>query len=273
MTTPFPDLPTHPHELPLEGGNQSTVVRLGDTVRRTAGPWTRQVHRLLAHLRRQGVEAVPQPLGFDAAGREVLQHLTGVVGHAPLAEPLQTDTVLAEAARLLRRLHDTTAAVASTPDWRDGWQAPLRDPVEVICHGDFAPYNCVFNDGALTGVIDFDHAHPGPRAWDLAYAAYRFTPLMAPGNPEQRGMPAEQARRLACFLTAYGPFDSANFVDTLAARVQSMADHLLTGAARGDERMRKLVERGDAALYEADRLHIVAHRGIFDAAWRGHPMR
>ncbi|HEY1484644.1 MAG TPA: aminoglycoside phosphotransferase family protein, partial [Micromonosporaceae bacterium] len=29
---------THP-EIPLLGGNTSTVVRVGDTVRRNAGPW------------------------------------------------------------------------------------------------------------------------------------------------------------------------------------------------------------------------------------------
>ncbi|WP_405867085.1 phosphotransferase [Streptomyces sp. NBC_01515] len=41
-------------------------------------------------------------------------------------------------------------------------------PVEVICHGDFAPYNCVFTGEGAVGLIDFDAARPGPRAWDLA---------------------------------------------------------------------------------------------------------
>lgn len=259
-----PSPPSEAAELPLGGGNQSTVVKVGGTVRRTAGAWTPQVHRLLGHLRQQGVQEVPRVIGMDEAGREVLSHLPGTVGHVPLPETLRDDTVLEQAARLLRRLHDATASVA--PTWREGWQAPLREPVEVVCHGDFAPYNCVFQDDRLTGVIDFDHAHPGPRAWDLAYAAYRFAPLMAPGNPEHRGTVTEQARRLHCFLAAYGPFDPTGFVDILAARVQVMADHLLTGAARGDERLKRLVERGDAALYEADRAHIEAHRGAFEAA-------
>jgi hypothetical protein len=36
--------------VPLGGGNMSSgVVRVGDTVRRPAGPWTPAVHALLTH--------------------------------------------------------------------------------------------------------------------------------------------------------------------------------------------------------------------------------
>jgi aminoglycoside phosphotransferase (APT) family kinase protein len=45
-------------------------------------------------------------------------------------------------------------------------------------------------DGRPVALIDFDVAHPGPRAWDLAYAAYRFVPLTAGGHAR------EQLRRL-----------------------------------------------------------------------------
>ena len=55
---------------------------------------------------------------------------------------------------------------------------------EVICHNDFAPYNLMFEDGRLTGVIDLDLASPGPRVWDMAYTAYRFVPLTDPANPD-----------------------------------------------------------------------------------------
>ena len=62
----------------------------------------------------------------------------------------------------------------------------------MICHNDYAPYNLVFRDGRLVGVIDFETAAPGPRAWDLAYLAYRLVPLAAPGNPD---LPAQPDRR------------------------------------------------------------------------------
>ena len=42
-------------EIPLAGGNMSAgVVRVGDTVRRPAGPWTPAVHALLTHLHEAG---------------------------------------------------------------------------------------------------------------------------------------------------------------------------------------------------------------------------
>ena len=56
----------------LEGGNTSVVVRVGDTVRRTAGHWTPAVHALLDHLESVGFDAAPRALGTDEQGREVL---------------------------------------------------------------------------------------------------------------------------------------------------------------------------------------------------------
>jgi aminoglycoside phosphotransferase (APT) family kinase protein len=68
----------------------------------------------------------------------------------------------------------------------------------------------LFDRGRLSGVIDFDLASPGPRAWDMGYAAYRFVPLTDPGNPDVRypGL-AAQRQRLAASCTAYGHADVA----------------------------------------------------------------
>lgn len=245
-------------EEPLAGGNMNAVVRVGRTVRRTAGPWTPQVHRLLAQLRRKGIEEAPEPLGIDEQGREVLSFIPGVVGHKPLPE-LRTDGVLAGAAQLLRRIHDATADVAGT--WRnDVWQAPVREPVEVICHGDFAPYNCVFDAGRLVGVIDFDYAHPGSRAWDLAYALYRFTPLMHPSNPDSYGGMAEQGRRARLFCDAYGVEERGQIVPALLARVAYMAEFLIGGAGRGDKRMQSNIDAGHLRIYLTDHAYLEAHR-------------
>jgi hypothetical protein len=250
-------------EQPLAGGNMSAVVRVGDTVRRSAGPWTPQVHRLLAHLRARGIDEVPAPLGFDEQGREILTFLPGLVGHAPLPE-LRTDAVLQAAARLLRRIHDATQDVAAL--WPDGWQAPTRTPVEVICHGDFAPYNCVFAGDRLVGVIDFDHAHPGSRAWDLAYAIYRFAPLMAPTNADSSGAPAEQCRRARLFCDAYGLLDRGPLLPAIQARVAYMAQFLLEGAARGDERMQANIDAGHLRVYQTDSAYLAEQQAELAAA-------
>ncbi len=47
-------------EVPLTGGDMTAVVRVGDTVRRTAGPWTPAVHALLRHLRAAGFTQIPR---------------------------------------------------------------------------------------------------------------------------------------------------------------------------------------------------------------------
>jgi hypothetical protein len=60
---------TAPDEKPLPGGNVSaSVVRVGDTVRRPAGFWSRSVDALLRHLNAVGYEGAPRSLGFDELG-------------------------------------------------------------------------------------------------------------------------------------------------------------------------------------------------------------
>jgi hypothetical protein len=234
----------------LTGGNMSIVSRVGDTVRREGGSWTPQVHRLLAHLRAKGIHEVPEPLGFDEKGREILTFIPGIVGNDPLPEFLRTDEILVSAALLLRRVHDATVDIAQT--WLMGWQSPTREPVEVICHGDFAPYNCVFNNRSLTGVIDFDHAHPGNREWDLAYALYRFAPMTHPANPDGYGTTLEQSRRVRLFCEAYGLKDSSTIIQSVMLRLVYMADYLRQGAAKGDSRMQSNIEAGHLTIYIRD---------------------
>jgi len=173
-----PEQPADPdREVPLAGGNvNNSVVRIGETVHRTATAHTPTIQRLLAHVRAQGVTLVPEPLGFDSQGREVLSYLAGEVAHGH-PENLLAPHVLGEVGRALRQWHDATASYPRSA--ADNWSAPAREPAEVIVHGDFAPYNHVFNDGHLTGVIDFDTCHPAPRLWDLAWTVYRYILLTA----------------------------------------------------------------------------------------------
>ncbi|MHB8331231.1 MAG: hypothetical protein ACYDEA_03440, partial [Candidatus Dormibacteria bacterium] len=52
-------------EQPLYGGNVAAgLVRVGDTVRRPAGPWSSSVDALLLHLERAGYEGAPRALGY-----------------------------------------------------------------------------------------------------------------------------------------------------------------------------------------------------------------
>ena len=196
----------------LAGGNVTKVVRVGDTVRRRTGPWTPTIHRLLAHVRAKGVLWVPEPLGLDEAGREVLSFIPGLVPHE-MPEWIRTGQVLTDVARALRIWHDATADF-SAPD--AAWGLSPSSPREVICHNDYAPYNCVFSGGRFVGAIDFDFCSPGSRIWDLAYTAYRFVPLM-PGPDTDIAIPGDRSpfkinemhERLELFLNRYNAGDGA----------------------------------------------------------------
>ena len=188
-------------EKPLEGSTMTEVSRLGDQVLREAGPWTSSIQRLLAHLRDQGLEWVPEPQGWTKDGREALSYLKGKVPTYPLPEWVYEDAVLEQAATWLRQLHDATADYV---DPEPHWRSSVGQPAEVICHNDFAPYNMVFRDHELVGVIDWDFAAPGPRLRDLAYLCYRTVPLMRPENPDAPDLTIDLGARLELALRAYG---------------------------------------------------------------------
>src|SRR6185503_216590 len=132
------------------------VVRVGDTVRRAAGPWTPAVHALLRHVRASGFDLAPAPLGMDERGREILAFIPGRPGAYPLPDFMYGDATRTAVTRALRAFHDATAGFVAPPG--APWQFPAHAPIEVICHNDFAPYNLVFDGERLVGVIDFDLA-------------------------------------------------------------------------------------------------------------------
>jgi len=214
----------------------SATVRVANTVRRTAGPWTPTIHRLLRHLHGRGIAWVPRPLGMtdEPEPREVLTFLPGTVPQDPMPAWVWTDAVLVDAAARLAALHGAGCDF----DTAGGcWQLPVHAPAEVICHNDFAPYNLVFDAGrAIAGVIDWDTASPGPRVWDVAYLAYRLVPLAAPANPDigRRGDRDERRRRLALLCESYGhDLEPAEVAATAVRRLRELADFTAARAAAG----------------------------------------
>lgn len=242
-------------DIVLTGGNMNAVVRRGDAVHRSTGPWTPTIHRLLEHLADRGIGCLPRPLGFDEQGREILTYLPGTVPSYPLPAWVWTDQVLRETGSLLARIHQASADFDQTDAV---WQLAPHEPAEVVCLNDVAPYNMVFDDDhQLVGLIDLDTASPGPRVWDLAYLGYRLVPL---SKAEDTGIgpisPEERRRRLDLLADAYA---------TAGDRVSiSPTDILRTAVARLDE----------LAVFTADRAaagatHVASHVAIYraDAAW------
>jgi phosphotransferase family enzyme len=246
------------------------VVRVGDTVRRPPQPWSARIHQLFVHLEKAGFAGAPRSFGTDEQGRDIFGYLDGEVGHYPWTPAVAGDGALVSAARLVRDLHAATAGVAAR--WRGGWQGADREPVEVICHNDLAPYNCVYQGEQVVGVIDFDTASPGPRAWDLALALYRFAPLGRPGDGEAAGpVTQRQAARARLFLDAYGagPALRSAAVDQVVPRLTAHTDLMRSAAAGGDENSARHIAEGHLDHYLKDIAYLRDQHRTYRAALAG----
>jgi len=243
------------HEEPLSGGNVSgPIVRIGDTVRRPAGPWTPAVHALLDHLHSVGFRGAPRPLGIDEEGREVLTYIPGLVAwpdHFDLLGPIGR---VARVARLIREYHDAARSFTPPPD--ASWQVLIEpEGSDIIAHHDLAPWNLVMGDS--WAFIDWDNAGPGSRLWDLAYAIHGFIPLSA----DPRWQTSAAPERLRAFVDAYG-LDEAErraLAPMLARRTRSMYDLLAEQAARGVQPWAALWQQGHGRVWLADTRYIERH--------------
>jgi len=236
----------------LTGGGVNEVLRIGNTVRRPVGPSSPLVHGLLRHVREQGFTGAPEFHGIDEQGREVLSFIPGEVGNYPLSPAATSEEALVSAGRLLRAYHDATTGYVD--DHPTGWLLPAREPAEVICHGDFAQYNCVLDGTNAVAMIDFDTAHPAPRLWDIAYAVYRWAPLTHPDNHDGFGTTAEQAARAKRFCDAYGldARQRTELVDAVADRLTALVDFMHERADAGDKAFAGHIADGHDLLYLRD---------------------
>lgn len=256
---------TEKDEQVLQGG-LNTVVRVGTTVRRPVGAWTPAVHALLAHLAKQGFAGAPRAYGIDEQGREVLDFVEGEVLTYPLPPVAVSDEGLASVGRLLRDYHDLT--VEFLPEAADAvWYVEPREPVEVLCHGDFAPHNMVFRDGRAAAVIDFDTAHPGPRVWDFAWTVCCFG-LFSGSEGDAADLPVH---RVAVLADAYGLSTSERetLPEVMAARLRHLVAHIREQAAAGHPGFSRHVAEGHDVRYLAAAEEIEAMREVLLAAVAG----
>lgn len=222
------------------------VVRVGDTTRRPTYPWSAAVHALLRHLEAVGFRYSPRLLGLDERGREVLTYLEGESGPAGWARVVD-DAGLVAFARLLREYHDAVAGFAPPAGsrWSTGREGVGEG--EVVCHGDFGPWNAVWRDGRPVGLLDWDHARPAPPLHDVAYALEYVAPfrddaecvrwLRHPGPPDRR-------RRLELFAGAYGLTSTEGLVDAVIAVQRDTVEQVRLLAAEGHQPQADLVAGG-----------------------------
>ena len=252
-------LPGVLEEIPLAGGNVSAgVVRVGDTVRRPAGPWTPAVHALLAHLHEAGFHAAPRPLGLDERGREVVEFVPGTTMWPERFAEVGSRAQLARVGRMIRQFHDAVAGFTPPPD--AVWQVviPPEDDGggEIIAHHDLAPWNLV-TDGASWTFIDWDSAGPGSRLWDFAYAMKAFVPLSADLGWQR----PDTAARVRILADAYRLDEEqrGRLAPMLARRSRAMYDLLAAGHENGTQPWARLWAEGHGEIWRRDTEYIAQH--------------
>jgi hypothetical protein len=227
-------------------GNVSEVARVGETIRRSVGPWSPAAHAVLRHLERVGFDGAPRFLGIDDKGREILSRLDG---YAPpeVDLPFVTEERLAATARLLRELHEALNGFRLPPgvEWDRRVGSAEGDDLPV-CHLDIHPPNIVFRDGTPVGFIDWDSVGPAPRVWEIARAAWLLAPLSCDARCRAKGWaePPDRLRRLRIFCEAYDlpSEDRRGFAQLVIRMAQAHSDQVRTAAQKGVPSARWLAE-------------------------------
>lgn len=249
----------------LKDTSERRVVREGDTVRRPTYPWTPAVHALLRHLESVGFPYSPRVLGVED-GQEILTYLEGASGKHAWASVVDERGLWAMG-RMLRYYHEAVA------DWRPEeeliWAAGTMGtaaPGELICHGDFGPWNLVWDGVRPVGIIDWDFAHPAPARKDITYALEYVVPLRNDAEAIQNfGHPAKpnRRRRMAIFLQAYGLNSPDGLIDEVIANHRSSLDTARMLADNGIEPQVTWAREGRLAEIEARIAWLEEHRHLF----------
>ena len=210
---------TEMNEVPLDGGWQTDVRRVGDVVLRSPKPQSRTVVGLLTHLVQVGFDASPRPLdgGFASDGREQLGFIEG---ESPQPRPWSNDAVW-EIGRMVNALHLAAASfeVPTNAHWRPWFARSLAGTHPVIGHGDLGPWNILARAGMPVAMIDWDNAGPVDALWELAQVVWLNAQLHDDDVAAGSGLPdaAVRARQAALILDGYGLArdERVGFVDRL----------------------------------------------------------
>lgn len=241
-------------------GNMTPVVRRGEEVRRTRSPWWRASEAVLSHLEQVGFGHAPRVLGHDGE-IERLSFIEG--GSAPASlDGFRADDTVISVGKLIRSYHEAMRGFVM-PDGI-GWPTMIGVPPSdgTICHNDVAPWNIVFRYRQPVALIDWDLVAPGTRAWDLAYAAWRFAPLYP---DEEYGSPAERLRRISLLLDSYElpRIERAGFIETIRDRMYTSYETVEVWGKRGLP--------GFAKLYRENRHRdAIEHIHWLETYLRGH---
>lgn len=245
----------------LSGGRESAIYRDGEVVYRPLQPWSPTIHLILKHLEQENVTECPRFLGVNQ-DQEILSFVVGNTYDYPLVGAIATVDALISAGKLLRKIHDSTVPLLEQIDVSSNeWMLKPREPFEVICHGDFTPYNVALSESTVVGVFDFDTAHPAPRIWDLAYSVYCWSPFKTDNN-DKLGSITEQVVRAKLFCDSYGTSKSERdqLTDAMVQRLEALVSFMRSEAENGNESFAVNIEQGHLQSYLNDIEYIIENK-------------
>lgn len=241
------------------------IVRIGDTVHRPAHWWTLAVHQLLNYLQSVGFAYSPRVLGFDDEGREALSFIEGESGGDSWVK-ITTDSGLAKFARLLREYHEAIRGFAPSPESQWAYSVGSPKSGEIMCHGDFGPWNIVWQGDEPVGIIDWDMVLPAQPRFDVLYALQYSAPFCDDATAlEWNHFPAppERKHRIAVFTEAYGLEDAGDIVGDVAALQRQVGGFVARLAERGLQPQADWVAQGELDEVEKKAEWTERHRALF----------
>ena len=255
-------------ELPLAGGiRHAQTVRVGNTVRKPSGPWTHTVHALLEHLVARGFPA-PKPLGIDEREREVLGFIEGEATIWPWPEFFKQAKAVEHAGKTLRRYHEAVADFVPPVGavWQD-CDHSIPSAGEIICHGDFGPYNLIWRDEKIVGVVDWEFARPAPAIRDIAYSVWMTAPLRTSEDRDLMGFDAapHARERVAAFASGYGVSDRRALLEAVLTLQLEYRNKIEAYGAAGKEPWKTF---RDLRLHERNRRDHEWLKANFDSLLR-----
>lgn len=252
----------------LDNNEHRPILRVGNTVHRPTNYWTPAVHELLNYLESVNFEYSPRVLGFDEQGREILTYMEGESGKEGWYK-IHSDNGLQNYARLLREYHDAVAGYKPSADTEWAYAKGGLKPGQIVCHGDFGPWNVTWNGDEPTGIIDWDLVFPATPSYDVLYALEWAVPFHDdklalewhhfPDIPDRRS-------RVDVFLEAYGIARSelGDVASGVAGVQRQVAGFEKILADRGLQPQANWVANGDLELIEQRAEWTEANRHLFE---------
>jgi hypothetical protein len=242
------------------------LIRTGDVVRHPQHPWIESTRMLLRHLEAVRFPYSPRLVGHED-GTDLLSFIHGASGSDGWA-PVVDEEGLAACARLLYAYHEAVAEwrPAVDPTWFDR-SVGTGGTGQLVCHGDFGPWNIVWNGTTPVGLLAFEYARPADPLDDVAYALEYVVPFRDDATClrwHRFTKPPDRRRRLRVFAEAYGLPSVEGLVDRVIMSQREHVELVRRLADREDRRQVDLVASGYLLELRERVQWSVAHRDMME---------